>query len=154
MADHDEHTAAPGETGDDADVALVERFWEALGRRDFDAVGAMMTEDGHYIDVPLIGTEEGARGPAEVAARLRLGLEPLERYELHPGPIVARGGTVITEHSEEWWWNTGEHALVRFCSVMEIRDGRVARWWDYLDMSQLLAAAPAWWMEHVMAGYR
>lgn len=146
----------PGDTapGDEADEALVERFWEALGRRDFEAVGAMMAEDGHYIDVPLIGAEDGATGPAEVVARLRLGLEPLERYELHPGPIVARGGRVVTEHSEEWWWHTGEHALVRFCSVMEVRDGRVARWWDYLDMSQLLAEAPPWWIEHVMAGYR
>jgi limonene-1,2-epoxide hydrolase len=133
---------------------LVERFWEALGRRDFAAVGAFMSDRGHYIDVPLVGGEDGAFGPAEVEARLRLGLEPLERYELHPGPIVATGDMVITEHSEEWWWNTGEHALVRFCSVMEVRDGKVDRWWDYLDMSQLLAEAPAWWMEHIMGGYK
>jgi limonene-1,2-epoxide hydrolase len=137
-----------------ANRALVERFWEALARRDFDAVGAFMSPDGHYIDVPLVGSEDGARGPAEVAARLRLGLEPLERYVLHPGPIVAQGDLVVTEHREEWFWGTGEHADVRFCSVMEVRDGQVQRWWDYVDLSQLLGAAPQWWLDHIMAGYK
>lgn len=137
-----------------SNVEVVERFWEALGRRDFDAVGSFMSPHGHYIDVPLVGSEEGARGPAEVAARLRLGLAPLSGYVLHPGTIVAQGNMVVTEHAEEWSWHTGEHHLVRFCSVMEVRDGQVDRWWDYVDLSQLLGAAPQWWIEHVMQGYR
>jgi limonene-1,2-epoxide hydrolase len=137
-----------------ANKHLVEQFWEALGRRDFDSVGAFMADDGHYIDVPLVDSEAGARGPAEVAARLRLGIEPLERYVLHPGPIVAEGDMVITEHREEWFWGTGEYANVRFCSVMEVRDGKVQRWWDYVDIGQLVGSAPAWWMEHVAKGYR
>lgn len=138
----------------DAKRALVERFWAALGRRDFNAVGAMMSETGHYIDVPLVGAEDGARGPHEVAARLRLGLEPLERYVLHAGPIVIEGDLAITEHAEEWFWHTGEHALVRFCSVHEIRGGKVARWWDYLDMSAIFSVAPKWWLDHIAKGYK
>ena len=137
-----------------ANVELVERFWEALGRRDFEAVGAFMAPRGQYIDGPLVDGEEGAFGPAETEARLRLGLEPLDRYELYPGPILARDETVITEHSEAWWWHTGEHHLVRFCSVMEIRNGLVERWWDYLDISQILAVAPSWWVEQIMVGYK
>jgi limonene-1,2-epoxide hydrolase len=135
-------------------VALVESFWEALGRRDFDAVGAFMADDGEYIDVPLVGTPGGgATGPAQTAARLRLGLEPLSNYILHEGTIVASGDMVITEHAEEWHWHTGESHLVRFCSVMEIRDAKVQRWWDYVDLSQLLAAAPSWWLEHITKGF-
>lgn len=134
--------------------ALVERFWAALARRDFDAVGAMMSPNGHYIDVPLVGAEDGARGPREVAARLRLGLEPLERYVLHPGRVVIDGDLAITEHSEEWFWHTGEHALVRFCSVQEIRDGKVDRWWDYLDMQAIFSVAPKWWLDHIAKGYK
>ena len=132
--------------------ALVERFWADLARRDFDAVGAYFAPDGHYTDVPA--PEEGAFGPAEVAARLRLGLGPLVKYVLHDGPIVADGDMVITEHSEEWFWPTGEHHLVRFCSVHEVRNGKVERWWDYVDIGQLTAAAPAWWIEHIMQGYK
>ena len=109
-------------------VALVEDFWRALARRDFDAVGAFMADDGEYIDVPLVGTTGGgAIGPAQTAARLRLGLEPLSDYVLRDGTIVAQGDMVITEHAEEWFWHTGESHLVRFCSVMEIRNGKVQR---------------------------
>ena len=80
-----------------ANVELVRHFWEALKRRDFDAVGAFMSERGHYIDVPLVDGEEGAIGPEQTAARLRLGLAPLERYVLHDGTIVAQGDVVVTD---------------------------------------------------------
>lgn len=132
--------------------ALIERFWGDLARRDYDAVGAYFTPDGHYTDVPA--PEEGAFGPAEVAARLRLGLEPLVKYELHDGPIVADGNMVITEHSETWHWETGESVTLPFVSVHEIRDGQVVRWHDYFDLNTLLSAAPEAWMTHIMVGYK
>jgi limonene-1,2-epoxide hydrolase len=144
-----------GESGNEAaNKAIIESLWVRLGRRDFDGVGALFSATGTYIDVPLIGGDPGAIGPAEVAARLRLGLEPLAKYVLHPGPMLAQGDVVITEHSEEWFWTTGEHHLVRFCSVHEVRNGKVERWWDYVDLGQLTSAAPAEWLEHVMQGYK
>jgi len=147
--------AVPGVPGNEtANKAVIERLWESLGRRDFDGVGALFSPTGQYIDVPLVGGEEGAIGPAQVAARLRLGLGPLAKYILHPGPMLAGGDLVMTEHSEEWFWETGEHHLVRFCSVHEVRNGLVERWWDYVDIGQLMAAAPAAWIEHVMQGYK
>jgi limonene-1,2-epoxide hydrolase len=138
----------------ETNLELASRFWETLNRRDFDAVGAMMSERGHYIDVPVIDVEDGAFGPAETAARLRLGLEPLENYILHEGTMVASDNLVITEHNEEWFWGTGETVLLRFCSVMEINDGKVDRWWDYFDLGAIMNAAPAWWIEHIMVGYK
>ena len=44
--------------------ALIERFWADLARRDFDAVGAYFSPDGHYTDVPA--PEEGAYGPVTI----------------------------------------------------------------------------------------
>ncbi len=137
-----------------ANVALVEKFWAALAARDFAAVGAFMSPRGHYIDVPLIGTEDGAFGPAETEARLRLGLAPLAGYDLHDGIIVADGDLVVTEHSETWTWEPGVSARLPFTSVMEVRDGAVDRWWDYLDLATLMNAAPGWWLEHVADGYK
>lgn len=139
------------ETGN---TALVEAFWGALGRRDFDAVGAFMSEKGHYVDVPVLEADEGAFGPAETAARLRLGLEPLENYVLHPGTITAQGGSVITEHVEEWFWHTGETIKLRFCSVMDVSGDKVDRWWDYFDLGAIMNAAPSWWVEQIMVGYK
>ena len=51
--------------------ALIERFWEDLYRRDFDAVGAYFTPDGPYTDVftPHAGVPGG---PPQTAARPRL----------------------------------------------------------------------------------
>lgn len=137
-----------------ANVAVVEVFWAALGRRDFAAVGALMAPEGHYVDVPVIGGDDGAYGPAETEARLRLGLEPLEAYELHDGVMVASGDHVITEHAETWTWEEGASIRLAFTSVQEVRDGQVHRWWDYLDFTALMAAAPAWWLDHIAAGYK
>ncbi len=145
----------PGASGNEtANLALIKQLWHCLGERDFDGVGALFSPTGQYIDVPVIGGDTGAIGPVEVASRLRLGIGPLEQYVLHGGPMVAKGDIVFTEHSEEWFWNTGEHHLVRFCSVHEVRNGLVERWWDYVDLGQLMAAAPAWWIEHIMQGYK
>ena len=56
---------------------IVERLWVDLYRRNFDAVGAAFADEGEYTDVPTPG-DDVARGPQQIAARLRLGLEPLE----------------------------------------------------------------------------
>ena len=140
-------------TDEDAtNVALVEQFWAALARRDFNAVGAFMAPKGHYIDVAVKDIEPGAYGPEETAARLKLGLGPLIGYELHDGPIIASGGYVVTEHSETWTWEPGATVTLPFTSVMEVRGGKVERWWDYWDLAVIMNAAPAWWVEQIMAG--
>ena len=136
-----------------ANRALIERFWDDLFHRDFDAVGAAFSADGHYRDVPA--PEDGAFGPTEVADRLRLGLEPLARYEHVPGwKITAEGDTVMTEHVERWTWDSGETVELPFVSVHQIADGKVIRWWDYWDMSTLMNVAPTAWVEHIMGGYK
>lgn len=137
-----------------ANVATVEAFWAALNRRDFAGVGAMMAPEGHYVDVPVMDGEAGAIGPAETEARLRLGIEPLANYELHDGPIVASGDMVITEHSETWTWEEGLSYTVRFTSVMQLSEGKVTRWWDYLDFGGLMGSAPKWWLNHISQGYK
>jgi ketosteroid isomerase-like protein len=126
-------------------------MWADLGRRDFDAAQQHFTADAHYTDVAA--PEDGARGPERIAARLRLGLEPLEKYVPHPGTAVAEGDMVFVEHSEEWHWHTGESLVLPFVSVFELRDGLIARWWDYWDLGTLMDAAPQWWIDHVMVGY-
>lgn len=132
---------------------LIEKFWGDLYRRDFEAVGAYFADDGEYTDVPS-PEDDVARGPEEVAARLRLGLEPLEAIYHRPKHMVAEGDLVFTEHAEEWHWPTGERVVVPFVSVHEIRDGKIVRWWDYPDLQKLLNAAPKWWVEHIMKGYK
>jgi ketosteroid isomerase-like protein len=135
-----------------ANKELIERFWVDLGNRDFASVRTYFTDDAHYTDVPA--PEDGARGPDAIEARLRLGIEPLERYVPRPGILTAEDDRVILEHSEQWYWHTGEQVVLPFVSVFDLRDGKIARWWDYWDLGTLMNAAPQWWVEHIMQGYQ
>jgi limonene-1,2-epoxide hydrolase len=132
---------------------IVDKLWLDLYRRDFDAVGAAFAPDGEYTDVPS-PADDVARGPAEIAARLRLGLAPLEAISHEVRLVIATDDAVATEHVEHWSWSSGERAALPFMSIHQLRDGQIIRWWDYWDMQTLMGAAPQWWIEHVMQGYR
>lgn len=129
---------------------LIERFWATLYERDFEGVGAFFADDGEYTDMPT-PPEDVARGPAQIAARLRLGLEPLESISHTVKTILVDGDTIATEHVEHWAWSTGEKVSFPFVSMHEVRGGKLVRWWDYWDLGTLMGAAPAWWVEHIMA---
>ena len=129
--------------------SIVEGLWKTLYERDFDGVGALFAETGEYTDIPT-PADDVARGPAQIAARLRLGLEPLSAISHELVGIVAEGDTVVTEHVEVWEWPTGESARLPFVSVHVLRDGLIERWSDYWDLATLMNNAPAWWVEHIM----
>jgi limonene-1,2-epoxide hydrolase len=128
---------------------IVEQLWADLYRRDFDAVGAHFAADGEYTDVPT-PADDVARGPEQIAARLRLGLEPLSGIAHDIRLITGDGDVVVTEHVEHWEWPTGERASLPFVSIHEFRDAKIVRWWDYWDLATLMGSAPAWWVEHIM----
>jgi ketosteroid isomerase-like protein len=132
------------------DRAFVEKFWDTLYARDFDAVGAFFADDGEYTDVPT-PADDVARGPGQVAARLRVGLEPLSGISHDVRTIVCTGDIAVTEHVEHWWWPTGERVSLPFVSMMQFRGDKIVRWWDYWDLATLMNDAPAWWVEHIMA---
>jgi limonene-1,2-epoxide hydrolase len=132
---------------------VVAQLWRELYERHFDAVGAHFHDDGEYTDVPS-PADDTAVGPAQIAARLRLGLGPLAGISHDQRLMVADGDVVVTEHTEHWQWHTGERAALPFVSVHQFRGKRIARWWDYWDMQTLMGSAPQWWIEHIMVGYR
>ena len=132
--------------------ARVSEFWSALYERDWDRIGSYFLEESQYTDVPS-PADDVAHGPAQIVARLRLGLERIAGYEHDLRLMVAEGEAVVTEHSETWRWHTGEEVTLPFVSVHELRDGAIIRWWDYWDLQTLMNAAPDWWIEHIMQGY-
>ena len=134
----------------DEHVALVEKFWTTLYiDRDLDAVGAMFADDGFYEDVPV--DDGGATGPAQIAARLRIGFAPVKSFDHVIQRIVVDGDTVITEHAETWNFDDEVSVTLPFVSVQEIRDGQLVLWRDYSNINTLLDSAPAWWIEHIMS---
>jgi ketosteroid isomerase-like protein len=140
-------------TKTDENRRLIEAFWIDLYRQDFAALGERFDPNGEYTDIVTPG-DDVARGPAEITARLRLAFDKLSKLYDEPRHLVAGDHVVMTEHIEHWEWPTGETMALDVASVHEIRDGKIIRWWDYWDMNVLTAAAPQWWFEHVLRGWR
>jgi limonene-1,2-epoxide hydrolase len=136
----------------EANRQRVQDFWAVLYQRDWDAIGGFFVEGSEYTDVPS-PADDVARGPDQIVARLRLGLERISGYEHALRLMVAEGDSVVTEHAETWHWHTGEEVTLPFVSVHELRHGAILRWWDYWDLQTLMNAAPAWWIEHIAQGY-
>ena len=126
---------------------VVARLWACLYAKDWEGVAACIAPDGHYEDVPA--PDPGATGPANVVRRLRIGLDPVVRFEHEIHRSVAEGDSVVVEHTETWHFETGERLVNHFVTVHEVKDGRIALWRDYWDMNTLLRQAPAWWIERL-----
>jgi limonene-1,2-epoxide hydrolase len=121
-------------------------LWQALSRRDWDAVKTFLSAGCIYVDMP-VGPSLAARGPDDIVKRLKVGLEPLAGYENHAGVLLSNGSDAMYEHSETWRWSTGETAVLQFVSVHRVEDGKVTLWKDYWDMGGMTAQAPPTWLE-------
>ncbi|TFG94751.1 MAG: nuclear transport factor 2 family protein [Myxococcales bacterium] len=130
-----------------ANKRVVESLWKTLYTKDWEALGAILHDEVFYEDVPA--PDPGARGRANVIRRLRIGLDPNERFEHHFHRIVAEGQTVAFEHTEVWHFHTGEVVRNPFVTIHEVADGRIKLWRDYWDLNTLMSSVPKWWIEHV-----
>lgn len=133
--------------GAEQNKQIVASLWRCLYAKDWDGVAAHIAEDGHYEDVPA--PDAGATGPRNVVARLKIGLDPVVRFEHDIVRTVAEGDSVIVEHTETWHFETGEKVVNPFVTIHEVRDGKVALWRDYWDIGNLMAQAPKWWIERL-----
>ena len=123
---------------------VVLGLWQALSRRDWDAVRTFLSEDCLYVDMPIPALS--ARGPHDIVKRLKVGLESLAGYQNHDGLLVSNGSDVMYEHSETWTFTTGEQGVLRFVTVHQVvlQDGepKITVWKDYWDINSLVAFAP------------
>ena len=119
---------------------VVLGLWQALSRRDWDAVKTFLSEDCLYVDMPVPALS--ARGPDDIVKRLKVGLESLAGYENHDGLLLSNGSDVMYEHSETWTFATGEQGVLRFVTVHRVVDGKITVWKDYSDFNSLASFAP------------
>ncbi len=152
--DNDDQASSAQATTDQAtnNKVRVAAFWQTLYDRDWAGLRRFFWAQSEYTDVPS-PPDDVARGPDQIEARLRLGLERLSGYEHGLRLMVAQGNVVVTEHTETWHWHTGEQVTLPFVSVQELSEMIIVRWWDYWDLQTLMNAAPAWWIEHIAQGY-
>ena len=103
-------------------------MWKALSARDWESLQTFLSDDCIYCDMPL-GPALSTRGPENIIAKLKVGLEPLASYENHDGTLVSNGDDVLYEHSETWKWDSGETAVLRFVTVHKVHDGKIPDNW-------------------------
>jgi len=127
---------------------VVAAFWEALYDRDWPRIRSFFGPDSIYYDVPT-GPSTAAKGPENIEARLRLGLDGLAAYDHAPGTVVADGEHVVTEHAETWHWPAGETVTLPFVSVQRVVGEHILLWKDYWDYQTLMSGAPADWQERL-----
>ncbi len=137
----------------DENRTVIEGFWDDLYDQDLVGLVARFEPDGEYTDVST-PEDDVARGPVEITRRLTLAFGKLSGLHDERLNLVAGDDAVMTEHIEHWDWPTGETMALPVASVHILRDGKITRWWDYWEMSMLTAAAPQWWFEHVMQGWK
>ncbi len=132
------------------DKRVVAELWACLYRKDWDGLKARLSDDAFYEDVPA--PDAGARGPENVVKRLRIGLDPVVRFEHDIHRTVAEAGQVLVEHTETWHFETGEKITNHFVTVHEVVGGKVSLWRDYWDLNAFMGQAPRWFVER-LAGF-
>lgn len=125
----------------------IHGLWQALSARDWERLTDFVSDDCIYLDMP-VGPAAAARGPEDIVKRLKIGLEPLASYVNFDGLLLTNGTDAMYEHHEEWHWETGESAVLKFVTVHRVENGKVTLWKDYWDMSALSSFAPPSWLEN------
>lgn len=109
--------------------ALVLEFFELWEKRDIDAIVDFFSPDGSYIDMPLPprhGQDAIRAYLTEIFGAFTVKIETLA--------IASRGSVVMTERIDYLLRENQPTVDLPVMGVMEIRDGKIAAWRDYLDM--------------------
>ncbi len=109
---------------------IVEGFFEAIYRLDFDAAIEFLTEDASYHDLPVstdptIGKEAIRRKLDFMIAGGVTGMD----YEIRH--ILGGDDVVLVERSETWHFPSGAEPTLRVMCAIELDDGRIAAWREY-----------------------
>ena len=126
---------------------IVEEMWATLYQKNWDALSNFFAPESHYEDVPA--PDPGADGPENIIKRLRIGLEPIVRFEHEIHRVVAKNENVVVEHTETWHFETGEKLVNHFTTIHVVEDGKIMLWRDYWDLNTMMAQAPQWWLERI-----
>lgn len=122
--------------------ALVQRGYEAFGRGDIEALLALFDEDVEWItpgpsDLPTAGRRRGRQQVAEFFQIVN-SLFEVQRFETEA--FVCEGDRVVVVGSETSRVNaTGKVLEMRWAHVFTVRNGKVATFEEFQDLSAVVA---------------
>jgi len=131
----------------EANRQTVETMWNALTAMDWETLKSCLSPDIHYEDVPT--EDPGAHGPENVIKRLRIAFDQITGHEHEIHHIASDADVVFLDHTEAWIFKTGERVQHTFCTMHEMKDGKVSKWSDYWDVSGFVGQFPQWFLEEM-----
>ena len=131
-----------------SDVEVVEAFFEAIYRLDFDAAVEFFTEDASYHDLPV--PTDPAVGKEAIRRKLDFmiagGVTSMD-YEILN--ILGGGETVLVERTETWHFPSGAAPTLRVMCTIELDDDKIAAWREYWNGEELMSQMPPEFFEGV-----
>jgi limonene-1,2-epoxide hydrolase len=124
-----------------SDVEVVEAFFEAIYRLDFDAAVEFFTEDASYHDLPV--PTDPAVGKEAIRRKLDFmiagGVTSMD-YEIRH--ILGGGDAVLVERTETWHFPSGATPTLRVMCTIELDDDKIAAWREYWNGEELMRQMP------------
>jgi limonene-1,2-epoxide hydrolase len=129
-------------------VELVEAFFAAIYRLDFDAAVEFFTDDASYHDLPLptdptVGKEAIRKKLDFMIAGGVTGMD----YEIRH--ILAGDDVVLVERTETWHFPSGARPTLRVMCTIELVGGKIAAWREYWNNDELMSQMPPEFFEGV-----
>jgi limonene-1,2-epoxide hydrolase len=128
----------------------VLHLWQAIGKRDWEAVRSLVSDDCIFLDMPF-GPTLAARGPENIVKRLKGGLEneKLANWADRTLVVLTNGVDVMYEHVVTYTSTDGETTNNPIVSVHKVSEGKVCLWKDYWDFN---AIGNATWFQSSLEG--
>jgi len=131
-----------------SDVEIVEAFFQAIYRLDFDAAVEFFTEDASYHDLPL--PTDPAVGKEAIRRKLDFmiagGVTSMD-YEIRH--ILGGGDAVLVERTETWHFPSGATPTLRVMCTIELDDDKITAWREYWNGEELMSQMPPEFFEGV-----
>jgi limonene-1,2-epoxide hydrolase len=141
---------ADGNASDAANKKTVETMWKALSAFDWETLKSCLHPEIHYQDVPT--DDPGAHGPENTVKRLRVAFDHLDEHGHILHHIASDDDVVFLDHTEFWIFKTGERVEHTFCTMHEMKDGKIAKWSDYWDVNKFVSQFPPSFLEVMAKG--
>lgn len=123
---------------DSSPLETVKTFLETLGKKDYGAGAAMVSDDCEYTNPAPLGT---VHGPAGIRRVLEPFFAPTLENQFVWKHTAVEGSTVFVERVDRHHLPHGWVELP-VTGVFEVRNGRVTVWRDYFDVSAIRSAWP------------
>jgi len=131
------------------DVEIVEAFFDAIYRLDFDAALEFFTDDATYHDLPV--PTDPTVGKDAIRRKLDFmiagGVTSMDYEVRHIAP--AGDDAVLVERTETWHFPSGAAPTLRVVCTIELDDDKIAAWREYWNGDELMTQMPPEFFEGV-----